>query len=79
MQYLFKKNSFLLYSIYTSTPFENEAIYNKRARVLIIVKKNQIYLNTLKVNEANKVTNYTLHFDKCFLYKKLICGSLIKK
>jgi len=50
----------------------NEAIYNKRARVLIIVKKNQIYLNIFKVNEANKVTKYMVHFEKCFSYIKLI-------
>jgi len=53
----------------------NEVINNKRARDLIIVKKNQIYLNIFKVNEADKVTKYTVHFEKCFSYKKLICGS----
>ena len=57
---------------------ENEAIYNKRASVLIIVKKNQIYLNIFKVNEANKVTKYSGHFEKCFSYKKLISGSYSK-
>ena len=62
----------LYFTKYTSP--NHEVISIKRARFLIIVKKNQIYLNIFKINEANKVTNYMIHFEKCFSHKKLIQG-----